>query len=248
MQFVVIVFSNVCLGDHVARAVSVQYCSATTARGDLRRPTLEQAISDTLKSKKDNVLISSSAEHRRFDDFADYGVLVLNNFKVLDKGIFLGIVRFAPGSKIPLIDTGTGGQEYSLQNANTPKGRDLVRGTLYALIIDNHFTFLIRDLALTKCERYIEWFLSRLAEVASKDYSMHFVPKVDVQTLPSIDRIVFRPKEPAIRDSLTTTTTASGTTKAGSERVGGSEAYEILKAAHFTDKKIAGLREKGVDI
>lgn len=178
----------------------------------------------------------------------------MNNFEILPRGLFIEMVRFAPGSQIPLIETGGGGREYALQNANTPRGTELVRGFLHALIIEDHFLYVSREVAMNRSEGFMEWLLAAKTGVATPNLALRFTPEVKIEELPSVDRMVLRPKEPADagrRPQATAPVYADAQpaqTRAASERLAGESVFEILKAAHFTDERIAALEEQGVDI
>lgn len=237
------------------RAVNVSYSNTTVRKGDLQRPNLEQALRDALSHRKRGQTISQHAEFRRFDGAPDYGTLVMNHVSVMRSGIFLELMRYAPGSRIPLIATGGGGSEFALQNADTPRGTDLVRGFLYALVLGNHFLYVNREVAVVRCEQFMEWMLGTNVHIATPDLSLSFAPIVGIEELPSVGRVVVRPREPA--ESTATTAvhapqaSASGgptRTRADSERLAGSDVGQILRAAHFTDARIAALEAKGIDI
>ncbi|AWN35880.1 hypothetical protein [Methylobacterium radiodurans] len=174
----------------------------------------------------------------------------MNSAQVMPRGIFLEIVRFAPGSRIPLIQTGAGGSEYQLRNANTPQGTELIRGFLYALLIGDHFLYVNREIAMNRNEAFLEWMLGTKTGISTPDLSLRFTPTVNIEELPSVQRMVLRPREAAdaaeMRAGPGQVRTAE--TRADTERLSGSTVFGILKAAHFTDERIAALEAEGVDI
>lgn len=247
----------------VARGVNVLYSKARVRKGDLNHPTFEQALRSALDVRVAGGSLSTDASRRRFDEAPEYGTIVMNHVTPLDRAVFLEIVRFAPGSHIPLIRTGAGGREYALQNAPTPDGTDLARGFLYALVQGNHFVYVNREFAMNRNEMFLEWMLKTRTATSSPDLSLSFEPEVNVEQLPSVGRMVLRPREPAdtgvhraavFEDEAPRPVmrVADGSrpahTRAASERLSGSSVFGILKAAQFSDERIASLEAQGVDI
>ncbi|TNC10703.1 hypothetical protein FF100_21310 [Methylobacterium terricola] len=232
----------------MTRNVNVLYSKARVRKGELNHANLEQALRASLNTKIGGVVISTDASLRRSDAAPDYGILVINHADPLPKGIFIEIVRFAPGSQIPLIQTGAGGSEYSLQNANTPRGTELIRGFLYAIVIEDHFLYVNREMAVHRCEDLIEWMLANRTTIATPDLSLSFTAEVNVEALASVQKMVLRPREAADpgRDWRSQSREiVPMETRADTERLTGSSVFGILKAAHFTDERIATLEAQG---
>ncbi|XYD10502.1 hypothetical protein R1A27_08540 [Methylobacterium sp. NMS12] len=246
--------------------MNVLYSKARVRKGDLNHPTFEQALRAALNVRIDGGSLSTDASRRRFDEAPEYGTIVMNHVTPLDRAVFLEIVRFAPGSHIPLIRTGAGGKEYALQNAPTPDGTELARGFLYALVQGNHFVYVNREFAMNRNEMFLEWMLKTRTNTSTPDLSLSFEPEVNVEQLPSVGRMVLRPREAADtgvhraavyeeeapRAPTAVTRVVDGSrpahTRAASERLSGSSVFGILRAAQFSDERIASLEAQGVDI
>ncbi|WP_156653366.1 hypothetical protein [Methylobacterium sp. Leaf111] len=234
----------------MARSINVLYSKANIRKGELNTPDLEQALKASLSRRIGGVEVSTDASHRRFDEAPDYGSLVMNYAQPLQRGVFVEIIRFAPGSRIPLIRTGGGGSEYELRNTDTPRGTDLIRGFLYGLVYGDHFLYVSREVAMNRNEAFVEWLLARKTGISTADLSVRFTPQVDIQGLPSVQRMVLRPKEAADATEFTRPDQHAPVTqtRAATERMGGASVFEILRAAHFTDERIAALESQGIDI
>lgn len=235
----------------MTRNINVQYAKAEVRKGDLKKPSFEHALRASLQTVKSGSPVSKDASLRRFDGAPDYGSLIMNHAHLFETGIFIEMVRFAPGSRIPLIQTGAGGSEYALRNADTPQGSELIRGFLYALAIGDHFLYVSREVAMIRNEMFLEWLLGSQTAVSTHDLRLSFEPSVNIVELPSVGRMVLRPKEPAdSRNWAADVVEPAQPTevRAGSERLAGESVFKILKAAQFTDERIASLEARGVDI
>ncbi|WP_188910759.1 hypothetical protein [Salinarimonas ramus] len=227
----------------MAREVQIPYLRSRLVDGSLNAVNLEQAIRQSLARQSAGTQFGQDASLRASNAAGDYGTLVLNDYNPLSRGIFLEFVRFAPGSQIPLIETRRIGQRFSLSNANTPDGHDLIKGYAYATVIEDHILSLSRDFSQPKLELYVEDFLSSITRQSSSDLKVHFLPEIDVEGLPEVGEVVFRPRSRVVPRTQSTETSSIGP----STITAGAIAWDVLRAACFTDSVLDRLQLQGID-
>jgi len=227
------------------KKVTVQYRKLDDIGSRFGGRTLQDALTNSVKSISDGTVFGDVPRARHFDD-PNYGTILLNTFHDEPFGFFGELVRFEPGADLPLLEVAPGARAYNLTQARAPDGHEPVRGLLYFMTYRNHMLVIEADMSTSRAERYLSWLLSEATNVLPAP--LHVVlaaelsPDAATARLSRVDEVIFRPS-PVRSPDPPRTDEFVPVVRTTSREVEESNAFRVLRAAGMDDVDIRTLAQ-----
>lgn len=229
------------------KRVNVQYRKLDDLTNGFGGQTLEQALRTAMKNVgPGGVVVGTDSQARSWNGNPDYGTMVLSHFDVSGKGFIGEIVRFEPGSPVPLVNTTAGTPFFNLTQAAPPQDHEAMRGIMYVLIINDHVMIVESDINTARLETYLSWFLTDATNAVTGGTHVILAAELSALSgaqLSKVETIVFQPP-PVTKDVAR----ASGAPTATTRDVEEGNTLKVLKAAGMDETDIQALAGQDTDI
>jgi hypothetical protein len=233
------------------KRIKVQYRKLSDLTGGFGGKSLEDALRAAMQHTGSAGILGLVPGARVCDVLLEYGTMVMSWFDGSKVGFLGEIVRYEPGSPVPLVNTATSGPAFNLTQAKPPQDHEAMRGVLYMLVIGDHAMIIEQDMNTARLELYLTWLLAQATQIIQPNAHVVLAAELSVASgasiqLSEVEQVTFKPK-PVTQETLKHRQTEGG--KASTRRgVAEHNTLEVLKAAGMDETDIQALANSDTQI